>query len=374
MVGTSGKGSITKMFAVILKEAGYKVGATYSPQLISFEERIMVNGRAIGKKELAALLGVLKPKIEKLAKSGEMPSYYEISIALALKYFSEQRCDWVVLEAAMGGRYDCTNVLGKQEMVLVSKIGFDHQRFLGNTLEEIAFDKAGIIKKGSKVFVIDQKESVLEVFGREARQKKVSLELIKESTNNVQISYSGTTFEYKNEQYKTPLIGLHQAINALLVLRAAEELVLNNKIVQKALRKAYLPGRMQVLPGEPKVVLDVAHNPQKMRAVAETLEILPHKNLCLVLGIMADKDVEGALDEILPLASKACFALPRTSGRKVADFSRYASLAEKFKVKYDLCANPHKALEVARKESKKDDLICVTGSFAVVAEILKSGS
>ncbi|MDD4351977.1 MAG: bifunctional folylpolyglutamate synthase/dihydrofolate synthase [Candidatus Gracilibacteria bacterium] len=372
VVGTSGKGSVTKMLVAVLSASGFKVGSTCSPEFFDLRERILLQNKMIKPKDFAWAFNELCPVLTEMATLSKygMPSFYEITTAMALLYFKQQKCDYVVLEACMGGAFDCTNVFSKQELVLVTSIGIDHTQYLGKTIQQIATEKLGIIKKGTKVLSLEQGTSLKQIMQKEVQAKGANLELFKKCVQKSQISFKNSQFESGGVKYKLRLVGLHQINNALLVLAAAQYLGLNKKVVQRALRKVSLPGRFQLLSHRPKVILDVAHNPQKMQALAETLASLSSKKIYLIFGQMADKEVAATLKKILPLVKKVYFTLPRTQGRKVADFQVYASIARAFKVKYSLCENPKKALMQLKKESKRDNLICVTGSFAIVAEIL----
>lgn len=372
IVGTSGKGSVSKMLAASLSASEFRVGAYYSPHLIDLRERIEINTHWISEKDFARLLSKLRPLVEKLVDSPwGMPSYHEVLTALAIQYFAEQRCDYVVMEAGMGGSFDASSILPRQKLVLITAIGLDHTEFLGKTVTRIARDKAGVVKRGSLVLSSKQVPAVQQVLREVAAQRHAQIAFIKDPIKKLKVTDFGTGFGWQGSTYELALLGKHQAENAVLVIEAAKKLKLNKDIVQKTLKKLTLSGRMQFISRKPRIVVDVAHNPQKMAALAKTLKEIGYRKLYLVFGMMADKDVAGSLKQILPLVTEVCFTLPHTTGRKVASFSLYSSLIRRSGVKYRLCSDPVEAVEIYKKRLAADDILCITGSFTTVSEILK---
>lgn len=297
VAGTNGKGSVCAMLASILQAAGYRTGLYTSPHLVEFRERIRVDGEMIPSGELEAAVARLRREIETLGHEGVAVTFFEGVTAMALDYFARAGCDVVVLETGLGGRLDSTNVV-RPEICLLTRIGMDHQRYLGGTLEEIAREKAGIFKPGVPIVAALQEPGVLEIF-------------------RVRAAEMGSRFEVAGpaepSAYGLSLAGAYQRENLGLVLKACELLAsrgwkLAGAPVEEGLGNVRWPGRFQILRQAPPWVLDGAHNPQGLRAVlASWKELFGKPPGRIVFGCMKDKD-HAALLEILR-ASEAPFCL-----------------------------------------------------------------
>lgn len=288
IAGTNGKGSVSAFLSSILKEAGYKVGVFTSPHLVDFRERITVNGEMIPKEAVTQIGNRLLEE-----DFGVSPTMFDYCLAMAVLYFKEQQCDIAVMETGLGGRLDSTNALGTPEAAILTKIGYDHMAILGNTLAEIAQEKAGIIKKGSYI-ISERQEKEAEAVIRKAASDCTYYEL-----NDADVK-AASGLEMK-------LLGVHQWENAAAAIKAAEFLFGNRadtkKVIEKGIAQAKWPGRMEILSKEPFLMVDGAHNGHGVAALKESLLMLyPGEKFHFIMGVMADKDYENMVSELLPLA------------------------------------------------------------------------
>lgn len=316
VAGTNGKGSTCAMLASILEAAGYRVGLNTSPYLEDFRERIQINGQMIPEDALAALTEEVRPAAEALA---DHPTEFELITAIALLYFRRERCDIVVLEVGLGGALDASNVIDPPEAAVLAAMGMDHMAVLGPTMEDIAAAKAGIIKPGGTVVSLGGCPEADAVFRRVCREKGAFLtEADASRLGRSRVTLAGTEFELRPYgPLRLSLIGTYQLRNALLAVTTAEALrdkgwAIDDQALRQGLAQTYWPGRMEVIRGEdPVFLLEGAHNPQGAAAAAETLRrLFPHRKVVLLLGMLADKDVEGVLAAVTPLAQTVITVTP----------------------------------------------------------------
>lgn len=321
IAGTNGKGSVSAFLCSILRAAGLKTGMFTSPHLIEFGERIQVNGSMIPKEDICRLGNQLLE-----VEFGVQPTMFDYCLSMALLYFKEQRCDVVILETGLGGKYDSTNAVGVPAVSVITKIGFDHMAILGNTLPEIATEKAGIIKRGIRLICESQEPEVEEIFRSVAEQEGVrSLEIIR--PEKIQIKDTQKFSAYGYEDLTMQMLGLHQFENATAAILAAEaylkdylhenlsavceeKRVLAEQIqgnIESAVRigtkNAGWMGRMEVLSRKPFFMVDGAHNAHGVMALKKSLKYLfPEEKFHFIMGVMADKDYVDMIAELLPLA------------------------------------------------------------------------
>lgn len=312
IAGTNGKGSVSAFLCEILKTAGLKTGMFISPHLVDFRERIQINGSMIGKEDVRRIGGEL------LARDfGVHPTMFDYCMAMAMLYFKEQQCDVVLLETGLGGRLDSTNAIGVPVVSVITKIGYDHTAILGNTLEKIAAEKAGIIKKGTFLVLESQEESVLAVLRRAAEQAGVSRCRIVEPAEIRDCHYEDGKQHFSfggYEHLEMQMLGVHQYENAAAALLAAEELLKSGvagtftdaqikKSIYCGIRSTRWQGRMEILRKEPFLLVDGAHNSSGVAALRDSLVALfPGEKFHFIMGVMADKDYEQMIEELLPLA------------------------------------------------------------------------
>lgn len=311
VAGTNGKGSTSAFIATILKEANYKVGCFTSPFLFTYNEMFKVNGTDISDDEFARIFSLVKPSYDELYAEGISPSEYEILTVMSFIYFKEKGCDIVVMEVSMGGRVDTTNVIPSPLVTVITPISYDHMTILGSTLSEIATEKAGIIKQGTKVVSAPQEKEVQQVLSKVCKEQKVSLEYAS-SPCLVSRSLKGQEFMVAEfgSSFSTGLLGSYQIQNGALAILAIEKLkacgfFISDSALKEGIRKTKWFGRFTVIRENPPVIIDGGHNRQGAAVLAESLRAyFKDKKITFVLGILKDKEVDVMLDELLPLAKE----------------------------------------------------------------------
>ncbi|MDH5414884.1 MAG: bifunctional folylpolyglutamate synthase/dihydrofolate synthase, partial [Flavobacteriaceae bacterium] len=346
VAGTNGKGSTSHMIASILQEAGYKVGLYTSPHLKDFRERIKVNGNMIGKTEVIYFIDKNQSFIEK-----QQLSFFEMTVGLAFEYFASQKVDIAIIEVGLGGRLDSTNII-MPEVSVITNIGYDHMQMLGETLAEIAYEKAGIIKNGIPVVISEKQLAISEVFEKIAKDK------------NAQMSYAEDEVK---ESYKTDLLGNYQNMNIKAAVQAIK--ILNKKgykVLSKHIKTGLLNvvnntgliGRWQVIQNAPKIICDTAHNKEGLNYVIAQLTTLSYDKLHIILGVVNDKD----LDTILPLFPKnAVYYFCRPDIPRGLDADLLQSKAKTYGLYGSNFQKVSEALKIAKKEASKNDIIFVGG-------------
>ena len=302
VAGTNGKGSVSTMLAAMLTADGQKTGLYTSPFVLDFRERLQIDGRMIPKAAFAALIDRIKPLVERLDGEGCVVTEFELITAAAFLWFKEEKCDAVVLEVGLGGRFDATNIIEAPVCSVITHIDLDHTRVLGDTYAAIAGEKAGILKPGCPAVVYpDQHPEALAVI--EETAASLGCPLILPPPAVVKASgLSGSAFVWQGQNYRVAMPGAHQIKNAVTALAAAEVVGLPPAAVKKGLC-ATLPARQEVLSHTPLVLLDGAHNPDGVAALAKTLSVFCPEPPTLILGMLADKDYERAVAELAPLCA-----------------------------------------------------------------------
>ena len=355
IAGTNGKGSCSHMLSSILQEAGYKVGLFTSPHLIDFRERIKINGIKIPKKNIIDFVHKLKNKAESI-----QPSFFEYTTIMAFEYFASQKVDIAVIETGLGGRLDCSNII-IPEISVITNIGLDHQKLLGETLTEIAGEKAGIIKYGVPVVIGKKQAETVSVFDFFAQQNKT--ELIYAENTNV--------------NYKLDLKGYCQKENSKTVLTTIKKLQNGGwKIQENAIKNGFnktvkntgLIGRWNILQQNPKVICDTGHNEDGIKLIVQQLADEIFENLHIVWGMVNDKDSTEIL-KLLPKNAKYYWCSPKTE-RALAT-NELEARAFDLRLKGKTHASVLEAKEDAIKSGGKNDLVFIGGSTFVVAEALE---
>ena len=382
IAGTKGKGSTAAMIASVLTASSYRTGLYTSPHLHSFTERIRIDGEPIPEAAFAALVQRLKPEFDtfnRLGVHGELTTF-EILTALAFVHLKEQAADFQVLETGLGGRLDATNVV-KPRVCAITSISLDHTEVLGNTLAEIAAEKAGIIKPGCAVVSAPQCSEVREIVSSACRQRGARLVevgqdivwSITERSDSVQsFRLDGLEASY---DFTIPLLGEHQVDNAAVAVGIAEVLAgLGVKIsaqnMATGLSRVSWPGRLQVLRRDPLLVVDGAHNADSTERLAKALpEYFRFAKAILVIGTSRDKDIAGMVDGLLPLSTNVI--VTRSGNPRAADVSALAAEFSRRGVKAKKAETVGSAVETALSEASRGDLVCVTGSLFVVAEVIE---
>lgn len=380
IAGTNGKGSVSHMLAAILQTAGYKTGLFTSPHLKDFRERVKVNGTMMPEEYVIDFVARIKPLIEEIK-----PSFFEITVAMAFDYFAKQPVDIAIIEVGLGGRLDSTNVI-TPELSVITNIGWDHMNMLGDTLEKIAFEKAGIIKKNIPVVVGESSPETLPVFKTIAKEKDAAFF---EAENhryvadwkweNQQLSVSVEKHHATDRMvYQLDLPGIYQLKNLITVLEVVSVLRqtgwnINEEDIHKALRQVKkltgLHGRWELIHQHPDVVLEVAHNEDGIRKVIEHLELTSYSHLHFIIGIAKDKEVE----KILSLLPKhAAYYFTQAQMPRALNVEDLKQKAENFGLKGNSFSGVNEALKNAISNASKNDLILVCGSIFLIGEVDQS--
>ena len=377
VAGTNGKGSVCNYISSILQKAGYRVGVYLSPHLQRFSERIIINNKEISAHDLIVLAERIRPLVEEMQKKKQTPTFFEIVTAIAFLYFKEQKVDYTVVEVGLGGRLDATNVVSPL-VCIITDISLEHTDILGKKINEIAFEKAGIIKKNVPV-VTAAKRDAQTVIQTMAKEKNASLTIIEKSQikrlvstlTSQEFSING---HFKEYIVKTSLLGEFQGENIALSIAAIEQLQMNGVYITDAdiadgISAAFNPGRMEIISDQPVILLDGAHNPGGMKMLATSLKNdFTYNQLILVLGIFKDKDIKTMFSIIIPLAD-IVIATQSTSPRACDPDTLAAIIKDQgFKKSVHIEPSLPQAIEMAKHLAKKDDIICITGSLFTVGE------
>ncbi|SDB12683.1 dihydrofolate synthase / folylpolyglutamate synthase [Pseudobutyrivibrio sp. YE44] len=366
VAGTNGKGSTSAFIASILKEANIKVGLFTSPFLYAYNEMFRVNGEQISDVEFAGLFSRVKPAYEQLALAGIYPSEYEILTVMAFMYFKELGCELVVLEVSMGGSLDTTNVIPAPWVSVITPISYDHMTILGNTLTEIATEKAGIIKPGTIVVSAPQEEEVKQVLNETCVSLGVDVYYLPESTSKDR-DLSGQYFQMPGYEkpFFTKLLGTYQIRNAGLAILAIEQLKqyginIPEQAIYDGVSTTNWFGRFTLLKDNPPVIIDGGHNRQGALVLAESLKAyFPDKKITFILGILKDKEVDLMLDAILPLA-KEVYTLEVPTARTMNPLE-LSELINKRGVK----SQPIEGLNELESITKVSEVVCIAGSLYI---------
>ncbi len=357
VAGTNGKGSVCAILSSILEEAGYRVGKYISPHLKDFRERVMINGKKISKEDVVNYFN-------KVSRHSKDNTFFEIITAMAFLYFRDKKVDFLVLEVGLGGRLDATNVVNPLVSV-ITNIGLEHTTYLGDTIEQIAYEKAGIIKK-KKPVITGARGRALGVIRRVAKEKGSKVFLIEKPLRR---NHMFDLYGYR--KLKLQMKGEFQLENSSIAVRTIDVLnkyyglSITENNVRIGLYKTMVPGRFDFL--ERNIILDCAHNPDAIRVLKREISKLKYRRLLVVIGILSDKDYGKMLSELEPITYRFIFTkakIPRSLNPSL--------LSKVVRKDFVIIEEPKNALRYAKRIALKKDLILVTGSVYVVREIIKS--
>lgn len=384
VVGTNGKGSVSTAMSYILKNAGYKTGLFTSPYIVEFGERIQVNNNYISHLNIAELTSLIKEKTDLMESEDLFPTVFEVTTALALLYFAKEECDIVILEAGIGGQHDSTNVIPTPLECVFMSISLDHTEMLGDTVEKIAKEKSGIIKKGATVIsypdesegydFISQSEDAISVIKDKCNLTGCNLYI--PDTKKVELIKSdilGSEFFYGDIKLKTRLCGEHQIANMITAVEAVKHLCeygfcVGEQSIKDGIYDFTIPGRMEIAGSDPLTILDGGHNEGCLRALSTmSKKYLQGKKITLLMSFMKDKDYSSALSIIAPLSENIVFTqtdILRGESPKVLE-----ETAKPYCKNVFCCDNPAEAYKKALSLTDKNSALIVTGSFYLVSEI-----
>jgi dihydrofolate synthase/folylpolyglutamate synthase len=401
VAGTNGKGSTSAIIASVLQAAGFRTGLFTSPHLVSFTERIRIDGEEISETDVIALAA----EVRDIASGIEdfSPTFFEVVTSMAMLYFKRSKIDLAVIEVGMGGRLDATNII-TPEVSVITGISYDHKEFLGPSLKDIAREKAGIIKKRIPVAVSEQEPEALDVLQNKALEQEAQLFLYgRDFTSALKKSdISGINFDYHSgdglviQDLTLPLPGDYQMQNASVAIKAVELLSerglttetyasvsayhlspIIRQSIKEGIRNVRWPGRLEFIHDKPPVVIDGAHNPGAARALARTLKkdfLKNYKKIIIILGIMDDKDIKGIMEQLLPVASEIILTAPAYSRsaapERMADIARSLGFSN-----LHICPTVKDAIDAAMRRAEDlssagyyPALILISGSFYTIGE------
>lgn len=375
VAGTNGKGSTCMLLAETLKAAGYKTGLFVSPYVIEFRERMQINNQMIPKDELIKEVEEIFPIVESLRAEGVIITEFELITAISFHWFDKNNCDVVVLETGMGGRVDCTNIIGTPLASVITSISLDHTAVLGDTIEEIAKEKAGIIKANGNTVFYPQEDTVNRVIETAAKEHSNALVLADSIPLTIEkCEITHTLLRYKDKPLKLKLIGKHQICNAKLALAVIERLnetgalSIRDDHIAQAFAQATMPARLELLSTRPIILLDGAHNPAGMQALGQAIQdYLSHKKIVCIMGMLQDKDSNSSLEYLDGLVDEVITLEPNSPRRQTAD--ELAEKAVKFFDRVYPMDNFGAAIDKAMDMAGENGVVLVCGSLYLASQL-----
>ena len=381
IAGTNGKGSTLAFLAGIFRESGYRAGRYVSPASFSYEERFRINEENISKKDLCFYMEKIKNVAEEMVKDGlSHPTMFEIETALSFLYFLDKKVDVVLLETGMGGRLYATNVVKKPIATVIASIGMDHMQFLGDTLEKIASEKAGIIKEGCPVISYDNTKEVNEVIKNKAKQMHAKVTFVNSAGIRVlQESLNGESFSYRSsdgrwyEKIEIPLLGRHQINNAALALETLNVIknyyCISDFQTEDGMRKTIWRGRIEILEREPMVICDGAHNPDGAKSLLSFLQNnFTNQRLIYIMGVLSDKDYEQMVQILAPAADKIYTVAP--DNPRALSSRELCNCISKYHQNVEERQRLAECLSEVRQKAEKDDVIIICGTLSFQNELI----
>jgi dihydrofolate synthase/folylpolyglutamate synthase len=378
IAGTNGKGSVSHMLAAILQTAGYKTGLYTSPHLKDFRERIRIDGEMVTEEFIIDFTERIKTISEKIE-----PSFFEITVAMAFEYFAEKKVDIAVIETGLGGRFDSTNII-TPELSVITNIGWDHMNILGDGLEKIAFEKAGIIKQNIAVIIGEVLPETEKVFNDVANERNAVLSIAQDERQAINWNWKkyelivevAQKHKTDHQLYHLDLPGIYQTKNLITVLETCSHLQRNGWNIeepdirtglQHTKKLTGLHGRWDVIHQHPLIVLDVAHNEDGIKMLMEQVEVTDHDHLHIVLGVVKDKEIETIL-ALLPRLADYYFTqadIPRALDARILKEE-----AANVGLKGELYPDVNQAIKAALAKASKQDMVLVCGSVFLVGEVI----
>lgn len=383
VAGTNGKGSISSYIHTVLKEEGYKVGLYISPYLEEFTERMTINGKEIAGERLAEVTTIVKEKVEQMVEDGKNhPTEFEVVTAIAFCYYAQENVDYLILEVGMGGRLDSTNIIDTPLISIITPIGFDHMEYLGETIEEIAYEKCGIIKENGFVLSYPQEKKVMKVIEDTCKEKNSELFVMDfdgltiHRSNIEEQVFSANILGKSYNNVRIKLAGIHQVYNACMALGAVEILKehrtidISDESISDGLYNTKWPGRFEVMQKEPLIIIDGAHNLHGADSLRKNIELLlKDYKITFVIGMLEDKDVKAVLEDLIPLADRVIATRPSSPrAMKAADLAEGLKTFEKETHVYE---DIKEAIKTAMDITGRDEAIIFAGSLYMIGEVRK---
>lgn len=379
VAGTNGKGSTVAFISSILAASGYRAGVYTSPYIQRFTERIRVNDTEISEEDLARITGFVKSKVDIMIARGENhPTEFEVVTAIAFQYYYEKKCDVVVLEVGLGGRYDSTNVIKTPDLAVITTISYDHTDRLGNTLAEIAFEKAGIIKPGGAILSYTQDEAVTGVLSTVCTEKGASLHFVDFSGISLEkFHIGGQVFNYNGyKELEISLLGEHQLRNATVAVKAAEILVdkgyaINPESIRQGLKNARWPGRLEVLSTNPVFLIDGAHNIEGAWVLRTALDkYFTGRPVTFIMGVFRDKDYNSMIKAVIRDCRRVITVSPESE--RALPAGELAGAISPYCKNVYISDTIEEAVRTSLETAVQDEVICAFGSLSYIGEIRKA--
>jgi len=376
IAGTNGKGSTAVFIASITASAGYRTGLYTSPFIVDFNERIKLNGENIPNEELAEYTGKVKAVIDEMIAQGmEHPTEFEVITALAFLYYYEKKCDLVVLEVGLGGRFDATNIISSSVVSVITKIAMDHMEYLGDTLEKIAFEKAGIIRENGRVVTYPQERPAHETIEAVCKDRNAALYYARPDVlSGVKLKKGKLTFLHQAlGKLETSLVGLHQVYNASVALKAVEVMIENGFPIQPGhirlgLKNTFWPGRFELLRTKPDFYVDGGHNPDGIRSFVDTFQqIYPGRKAIVIFGVMKDKEYETMVAALSAITERFIAVTPDTPRALPAE--NLAKVMSVYCQKVECSDTIREAVEKAMNLASANDIIASLGSLYYIGQV-----
>lgn len=364
VAGTNGKGSTVSYLTSILMEAGFSVGSFISPYVIKFNERIMYNLSYISDEDLVKYANIIYDLKLKLEEEDEVITFFEFITLMGLLYFKDKHVEFAVVEVGLGGVLDATNIFD-HALRIITNIGFDHMNALGNTLSEIADKKLGILHENEKLIsAVD--ESLLKQFEDHSKELNSRLYWVNNDIKDINESFKGVSFKYKNEEFRTPLLGIFQAYNAALAIEAVRQIMpdISSRTIQSALDKTVWPGRLQIIKHKPIILIDGGHNIHGIDAVVKSIKGLTNQKIHVLFTALKDKEIDKMLRALDEIASDYIFT--------TINDSRASSIMDILAVNQ----KPYKAIDDYKEALSyldnfgPDEIILVTGSLHFISLVI----
>ena len=377
VAGTNGKGSVLAYLAEILKNQGYSVGRYISPVLFHYREKIQINGEYIGRDDFARITSKVAEVRSRMEEEGlPLPTVFEVETAISFLYFKEKKCDYVLLEVGMGGRTDATNIIKTPVATLIASVSMDHMQFLGNTLREIAWNKAGIFKEHVPAASAHQQIEAEEVIREEAKEKHTQCQFVEpEQIRVLKTSLTSQIFSYKEfENLEIHLMGAHQLENAALALEAVKLLreqgiTISDTSVREGLKNTIWKGRFTIIHEDPYVVIDGAHNPDaamRLRTAMETY--FPDQKKIYIFGVFSDKEYDKIIEITAPLA-EYIYTVETPDNPRALPAEELAKEVAKVNAAVEPAMSIADAVKRSLNRAGKDDVIMVFGSLSFLKEV-----
>ncbi|QQK07799.1 bifunctional folylpolyglutamate synthase/dihydrofolate synthase [Miniphocaeibacter halophilus] len=370
IAGTNGKGTVGTFLSNFIEGSNKSIGHFISPHLVDYRERFKVNNKIISKESFINIVKKIKNTLADELKN--KLTYFELSLIVALLVFKYEKVEYIILEAGIGGRYDITNIFSNNILSIITTIGYDHVNILGNSLEEIAYHKSGIIKPCSKVVSYSHTSIVDRLIEKEALEKHSNLSFLnKEDVKILNMNLNGSDFTYLSEEFHTSMIGKHQVYNICLALQAflLLDIEYNMDVIREKINSIQFEGRMEKINYNPTVIVDGAHNDEGLEILNKNIEYLNIEDFILIVGSMNDKNIFNKLEKIISKAKIVIFT--KIDYERAIEPEKIMNLVNLQKKQYIIINNIKEIKDFIVNNIKKEDLVLITGSLYLVGEIKK---